>query len=249
MARRRSRATATGSTTGSTNVPAAWTNTITGADPGFTDFASLDRAPDGRLAAGRRRTRHDGRPAGHRDFPAALHPPGFLPPLRAHAAPGSEWARPLDGALDIGAFEYGAGAADRWWSHATAAARRRARPAVVGTAARVRPRSPAPGRVRLLRRGKRLLVRAGLVAACPAGGSALHGHRVGQRGAASPGPPLAARCAGRTRRASRSRWVARLLPRCAAAASCARPSAQPLSRPAPGPPRRCAAATLRAPRR
>ena len=160
--------------TGSTNVPAAWTSTIVGGDPGFTDFSSFDLRPAAGsplIGAGPTST---AAPPGY-DFPSPLHPPGFLPPFRALAAPGAEWERPQDGAPDIGAFEYGAtgpgtgtpgggGPGPGGGSTTTGA-----RPAMLLRL----------GRVRLVRRGKRLLVRTGIVAVCPAGGGTCSASVVG----------------------------------------------------------------------
>jgi hypothetical protein len=92
-------------TPGSTQAPAAWTGTRTGADPGFADASAGDYSPA------------DGSPlvdAGSRNptsaeelafpgplFPPALHPPG-PPGVFVLRFPNP---RPVDGALDIGAYE------------------------------------------------------------------------------------------------------------------------------------------------
>lgn len=82
------------------NVPAEWTNTLRGTDPGF-EPGGIPRPAAGSplLDAGPASTAS---PAGH-DFPGPLFPPAGHPGL------GGE-ARPSDGRLDIGAYERGGAA-------------------------------------------------------------------------------------------------------------------------------------------
>ncbi len=82
-------------TSGSQNVPPEWTGTIGGTDPGFADVAALDLRP----AAG-----SPIRNAGP-DAAVSPVPPTWTPPQ--HVLATQAIARPTDGPLDIGAFEYG----------------------------------------------------------------------------------------------------------------------------------------------
>ncbi len=90
---------------GSLNVPAQWTGTIVGANPGFMNAAALDLRPASNsplLDAGT--ASPPDLPA--YPFPAPLFPPGMHPPLRCLEITGSAESRPVDGAVDIGAFEF-----------------------------------------------------------------------------------------------------------------------------------------------
>ncbi|XYH99024.1 right-handed parallel beta-helix repeat-containing protein [Sorangium sp. So ce1128] len=92
---------------GSSAVPAGWTGTLQGADPGFANIDALDLRPsaDSPLVdAGARSTPS---PAGH-PFPGPLAAPRFAPARAARAASGA-LSRPTAGAIDIGAYEYGGG--------------------------------------------------------------------------------------------------------------------------------------------
>jgi hypothetical protein len=92
---------------GSTNLPSQWTGTLIGADPGFVAQASLDV----HLAAGSsvvdQGAGTTNGPPGYA-FPSPLTVPLYHPPLHALLAPGSAEARPVAGANDPGAYEYGA---------------------------------------------------------------------------------------------------------------------------------------------
>ncbi len=92
--------------TGSTNEPSDWTGTITGDDPGFVDFASLDVHALATSPLVDQGASSLSGPPGY-DFPSPLFPPGFEPPLHAAIAPGQAIARGTVGAIDIGAYEYG----------------------------------------------------------------------------------------------------------------------------------------------
>lgn len=88
-------------TTGSTNVPAGWTGTLTGADPGFADLAGQDLTPGAGSplrGAGGAAPAFDAHP-----FPGPLFPPAYSPPARAIGT--TPVARPLNGTIDIGAYE------------------------------------------------------------------------------------------------------------------------------------------------
>ncbi len=86
---------------GSAN-PAGWTGTVSGSAPGFANAAAGDFAPSpiGALFNGGADSTQS--PAGFA-FPSPLAAPLFHPPVRAL---GSPVARPINGAIDIGAFEH-----------------------------------------------------------------------------------------------------------------------------------------------
>ena len=84
------------------DVPGGFVTTLTGAEPGFAALAAGDLRPvpgsplvDAGAAAPT--------PSGFNPFPSPTFPPGSHPPLALMAAPGA--ARPVDEALDIGAYE------------------------------------------------------------------------------------------------------------------------------------------------
>lgn len=88
---------------GATFVPAEWTGTLGGTNPGFSNVAALDLTPsaDGAL--------HDGGDAAPQAIPAyavagALFPPQFQP-KRMLLPVGGAIARAADGAIDVGAIE------------------------------------------------------------------------------------------------------------------------------------------------
>jgi hypothetical protein len=88
---------------GAVTVPAGWTGTLTGSDPGFANLAGLDLRP----AAGSPLidASASARSPADRPFPAPLGVPTFQPPARRAMAPGERTERPVDGPLDLGAFE------------------------------------------------------------------------------------------------------------------------------------------------
>lgn len=90
---------------GATNTPAEWTGTLTGTTPGFTDLAALDFRP----APGSPLLDTAGPatdpPVGSPFPPPLLSLPLQHPPLRALSSRRAVDARPVNGALDIGAFE------------------------------------------------------------------------------------------------------------------------------------------------
>ncbi len=94
--------------TGSTEVPAAWTGTLSGADPGFASLAGGDLRP---AAGSPLIDAGTGTPAGPPGypFPNPLFPPAFHPPDGTLIAPGTAAARPADAHLDIGAYEWSPG--------------------------------------------------------------------------------------------------------------------------------------------
>jgi len=87
---------------GSTNIPAAWTGTLTGTSPGFTDLATNDLTP---AAGSPLLNAADPSPATPAAFPftAPLFPPAFQPPK--HAVEAAPAPRAFDCDLDIGALE------------------------------------------------------------------------------------------------------------------------------------------------
>lgn len=90
-------------TAGAANIPAAWTGTLQGADPGFISLAGDDLRPKAGsplLDAGPSSTPG---PDGFA-LPGPAFPPVYGPPFHALMAPP---ARPDDGHPDIGAYEAG----------------------------------------------------------------------------------------------------------------------------------------------
>lgn len=92
--------------TGSSNVPGTWTGTLTGSDPGFVDFDTMDLRPDemSPLVDAGAATTPD--PSGS-PFPNPLRAPMFMPPLHTLQNDGTAMRRPVNGPIDIGAFEFG----------------------------------------------------------------------------------------------------------------------------------------------
>jgi len=89
--------------TGATFVPAEWTGTLSGTNPGFANVAALDLAP---TLAG---ALHDAGDDAPQPIPGyavagALFPPHFQP-KRALLPVGGAIGRAVDGAIDIGAIE------------------------------------------------------------------------------------------------------------------------------------------------
>jgi hypothetical protein len=88
---------------GTINIPAQWTGTILGTNPGFADFASGDFRP---LAGSPLVNAGNGAPSGPPGFPFPdpLFPPEQQPPL--HTVGTAAAARPDVYTIDIGAYEY-----------------------------------------------------------------------------------------------------------------------------------------------
>jgi hypothetical protein len=93
--------------TGSTSVPSPmqWTGTITGADPMFADFGAGDLRPIAGSPLVGAANPSPASPAGY-EITDPHFPSGYHPPLGVFQAVGTAQARPVDAALDIGAFEY-----------------------------------------------------------------------------------------------------------------------------------------------
>lgn len=91
---------------GSSNVPSSWTGTVTGNDPGFLDFDGMDLRPHETsplVDAGAAATPD---PSGS-PFPNPLPVPLYMPPLHTLQVTGSALRRPVNGPIDIGAYELG----------------------------------------------------------------------------------------------------------------------------------------------
>jgi MYXO-CTERM domain-containing protein len=95
---------------GATNIPAQWSGTIAGADPGFVDLAKGDLHPSDTSPLVDTGSGQLSGPPGY-SFPAPLEVPAFHPPLKAVGLPGSAEPRPMVKAIDIGAYEFGVGEA------------------------------------------------------------------------------------------------------------------------------------------
>lgn len=91
--------------TGSALVPTAWTGTITGTDPGFTNISTYDVRPISTSPLVNTGNPAPASPAGH-PFISPLFPPAFHPPLHTALAVGTASPRPVFGAIDIGAYEW-----------------------------------------------------------------------------------------------------------------------------------------------
>jgi len=88
---------------GASNIPAPWTGTVTGTNPGFTNLAQNDLRPATgspliNTGAGSVQS------APGYDFPKPLFPPQFRPPI--HSAGSAPIARQIIQTIDIGAFEF-----------------------------------------------------------------------------------------------------------------------------------------------
>ena len=92
-------------TTGSALIPTAWTGTLTGASPGFVDITTYDVHPTATSQLVDHGDTNPQSPAGH-PFINPLFPPAFVPPFHTALAVGTAQARPVFGAIDIGAYEY-----------------------------------------------------------------------------------------------------------------------------------------------
>jgi hypothetical protein len=91
--------------TGSALVPTAWTATITGTNPGFTDISTYDVRPISTSPLVNAGNNAPASPAGH-PFINPLFPPAFIPPLHTALAVGTASSRPVFGTIDIGAYEW-----------------------------------------------------------------------------------------------------------------------------------------------
>src|ERR1044071_543449 len=92
-------------TTGSALVPTAWTGTVTGANPGFVNTAAFAVHPTSTRPLVNAGNGNPQSPAGH-PFISPLFPPAFIPPFHTALAVGTAQARPVFGAIDIGAYEF-----------------------------------------------------------------------------------------------------------------------------------------------
>ena len=91
--------------TGSTFVPVQWTNTIVGAVPGVANAAAFDFAPETNGALFNAGNPSPATIPAH-PIPNPLFPPAFHPPMQSLLAVGAAQARPANGIIDVGAFEF-----------------------------------------------------------------------------------------------------------------------------------------------
>src|SRR4026209_620368 len=91
--------------TGSALIPTAWTATDFGTNPGFTNIATFDVRPRSTIPLVKAGNGPPRSPTGH-PFISPLFPPAFVPPLHTALAVGTAAARPVFGAIDIGAYEF-----------------------------------------------------------------------------------------------------------------------------------------------
>ena len=89
---------------GAANVPAQWIDTITGSDPGFTNFSGNDVRPAAGSPLVNSGASSTAGPPGY-PLPDPLFPPGMQPPLHTVTTDWNSLIRPANGALDIGAYE------------------------------------------------------------------------------------------------------------------------------------------------
>lgn len=90
---------------GSTQAPSQWTGSIVGSDPGFTDFANNNVHPSVGSPLLNAGTSSPAGPPGF-PFPSPLYPPAYVPPDHVLLPVGTASPRPINGAIDIGAFEF-----------------------------------------------------------------------------------------------------------------------------------------------
>lgn len=91
---------------GVASVPAEWDSTFFGTDPGFEDLASGDLCPSETSSLRDAAAMAPASVPGFA-FPAPAFPPAYCPPRETLLAVGTATRRYSDGALDIGACEYG----------------------------------------------------------------------------------------------------------------------------------------------
>jgi hypothetical protein len=89
---------------GATNVPSQWTGTLQGADPSFFSVNPPDLHPTGSSPLVDQGSGAAASPAGH-EFPHPLPLPLWHPPMTVIGQAGTAEARPVNGAIDLGAFE------------------------------------------------------------------------------------------------------------------------------------------------
>jgi hypothetical protein len=97
--------------TGTTGIPAPWTATTTGSDPGWVDAVAFDFRPSASsplIDQGAATTATTGAFA----FPSPLLLPSFSPPQRRLLSVGAAQSRKIVDAPDLGAFEQNAAAPD-----------------------------------------------------------------------------------------------------------------------------------------
>ncbi|MFL6208654.1 MAG: hypothetical protein ACJ74W_07360 [Pyrinomonadaceae bacterium] len=86
-------------------IPTAWTGTIFGSNPNFIDISTYDVRPTAGSPLVNAGDSAPASPAGH-PFINPLFPPAYHPPLHTLLAVGTASLRPVNGVIDIGAYEY-----------------------------------------------------------------------------------------------------------------------------------------------
>lgn len=95
--------------TGTTNIPKEWTGTITGAVPGFVNFKEKNLKLDGTSLCVNAGSEECVSPSGF-PFTNPLKKPSGIPPLGVQPSPEGNYARGVNGIIDIGAYEVSSGA-------------------------------------------------------------------------------------------------------------------------------------------
>jgi hypothetical protein len=93
-------------TSGSTAIPSTWTGTLSGSNPGFVDVAGKNVGLASSSALRDTGTSSPTSASGHA-FPSPQPGAVFEPPLHAVTAAGAAVTRVAQGAVDIGAYEFG----------------------------------------------------------------------------------------------------------------------------------------------
>ncbi len=91
-------------TTTGYDIPAAWTSSTMGTNPGFANYAGFDFTPTVGAAIRNQGSLPTSSPPGF-PFASPLASPVYLPPARSPLAVGGAVARPASGTIDIGALE------------------------------------------------------------------------------------------------------------------------------------------------
>ncbi len=89
---------------GTGDVPAQWTGTVYGTDPGFTNLDGGDLRPTSGSVLKDAGTLIPSSPAGFA-FPSPLFPPAYHPPMHAVEPLNDAVPRPFDGRIDVGGYE------------------------------------------------------------------------------------------------------------------------------------------------
>lgn len=95
--------------TGTTNIPKEWTGTITGATPGFVNFKEKNLRLESTSLCVNAGSGECVSPSGF-PFTNPLQKPTGIPPLGVQPLPEGNYARAVNGVIDIGAYEVTSGA-------------------------------------------------------------------------------------------------------------------------------------------